>query len=71
MITDVGGFALFQTYRAALFFPSSFPTLHILHGYIFLLKTETNTVYSCLSFSLGRATGSGPVEDMDVFFFFN
>lgn len=33
--------------------------------------TETNTVYSCLSFLLGRATGSVPVEDMDVFFFFN
>ena len=41
---------------------------HFLHGYTFLLKSETNTVYSCLSFSLGRTTGSGPMEDMDVFF---
>lgn len=42
---------------------------HILREYTFLLKTEAKTVYSCLSFSLGRATGSGPVEDMDAFLF--
>ena len=55
--------------QSCAFFPSSFPTLHILREYTFLLKTEAKAVYSCLSFSLGRATGSGPVEDMDAFLF--
>lgn len=37
--------------------------------YTFLLKIEAKAVYSCLSFSLGRATGTGPVENMDAFLF--
>lgn len=69
MITDVGGFALFQTYRAALFSVFFSNLTDILREYTFPLKTEAKAVYSCLSFSLGRATGSGPVEDMDAFLF--
>ena len=62
---------LFCSKRTELRSFPSFPALHTSCRYTFLLKTETNTVYSCLSFSLGCATGSVPVEDMDVFFFFN
>ena len=68
MITDVGGFALFQTYRAALFYSLLFQPYTSCANIPSYLKLKQR-LYTVLSFSLGRATGSGPVGDMDAFLF--